>query len=64
MGKMKKTIDAVEGLTRYFQLYRERIHESLGYRTPHKVYFGGNNNNHDEGDARRLIHQIQPIFLS
>lgn len=57
--------DAVAGLTRYFQLYnRERIHESLGYRTPHEVYFGGNNNNHDDGDACRLIHQIQPVFLS
>jgi putative transposase len=55
--------DAVEGLARYFELYnRERLHESLGYRTPHEVYFGGNNN-HD-GDACRLIHQIQPIFLS
>jgi putative transposase len=57
--------DAVEGLTRYFQLYNmERLHESLGYRTPHEVYFGGNNNNRDNGDACRLIHQIQPIFLS
>lgn len=57
--------DAVEGLGRYFQLYnRERIHESLGYRTPHEVYFSGNNKNHDAGDACRLIHQIQPIFLS
>jgi putative transposase len=56
--------DAVEGLTRYFGLYnRERLHESLGYRTPHEVYFGGNNN-HNDGDACRLIHQIQPIFLS
>jgi hypothetical protein len=26
--------------------------------------FGGNNNNHDDGDACRLIHQIQPVFLS
>jgi Fe-S-cluster containining protein len=47
---------------------RERIHESLGYRIPHEVYFSGNNN-HDacsrlsgNGDACRLIHQIQPIF--
>jgi len=56
--------DAVKGLTRYFQLYNwERLHESLGYQTPHEVYFGGNNN-HDDGDTCRLIHQIQPIFLS
>jgi putative transposase len=55
--------DAVEGLARYFELYnRERLHESLGYRTPHEMYFGGNNN-HD-GDACRLIHQIQLFFLS
>lgn len=55
--------DAYANLTRYFQLYnRERLHESLGYRTPHEVYFGavGNNN----GEANRLIHQIQPIFVS
>jgi putative transposase len=59
--------DAVEGLTRYFELYnRERLHESPGYRTPHEVYFSGNSHshNHDDGDACRLIHQIQPIFLS
>lgn len=32
--------DAVEGFTRYFKLYnRESLHESLGYRTPHEVYF-------------------------
>jgi len=57
--------DAVEGLTRYFQLYNgERLHESLEYRTPHEVYFGVNNKNHEDGDACRLIHQIQPVFLS
>lgn len=56
--------DASEGITRYFQLYnRERLHESLGYRTPHEVYFDRNNKNND-GDTCRLIHQIQPIFLS
>jgi len=30
--------------------------------TPHEVYFCGNNNNHNDGDAYRIIHQIQPIF--
>lgn len=36
--------EAINGLTRYFQLYdSERLHESLGYRTPHEVYFGDNN---------------------
>ncbi len=50
-------------LKRYFQLYnRERLHESLGYLTPHEVYFGDGKNN--DGEAYRLIHQIQPIFVS
>jgi putative transposase len=57
--------DAAEGLTRYFQLYnRERLHESLGQKTPHEVYFGNNRKFNNDGDACRLIHQIQPIFLS
>lgn len=53
--------DAKKCLTRYFQLYnKERLHKSLGYRTPHEVYFGkGRNNN---GQADELIHLIQPIF--
>ena len=55
--------DAYNKLTRYFQLYnRERLHESLGYRTPHEVYFGDSKNN--DSEAYRLIHQIQPLFLS
>ncbi len=33
--------EARDGLTRYFQLYNnERLHESLGYRTPQEVYSG------------------------
>jgi putative transposase len=57
--------DAVEGLTRYFQLYNsERLHESLGHRTPHEVYFGNDRRINNNGEAYRLIHQIQPIFLS
>ncbi len=32
--------DVTEGLSRYFQLYNtERLHKSLGYRTPHEIYF-------------------------
>ena len=55
--------DAYDNLAKYFQLYnRERLHESLGYRTPHEVYFGNNKTN--DGEAFRLIHQIQPIFVS
>jgi len=34
--------DAWEGLSRYFTFYNtERLHSSLGYRTPHEVYFEG-----------------------
>lgn len=55
--------DAANHLARYFQLYnRERLHESLGYRTPHEVYFGDGRNY--DGEAYRLTHQIQPIFVS
>ena len=32
--------DARRGLKRYFHFYNtERIHESLGYKTPHEIYF-------------------------
>ena len=32
--------DARRGLERYFDFYNmERIHESLGYKTPHEIYF-------------------------
>lgn len=59
--------EAREALARYFHFYNtERLHQSLGYRTPHEVYF----------EERRLeqgpestplqapLHQIQPLFLS
>ena len=33
--------EARDGLARYFHFYStERLHESLGYRTPKEVYFG------------------------
>lgn len=55
--------DARRSLIRYFQLYnRERLHESLGYQTPHEVYFGEDRTNNRQADE--LIHLIQPIFLS
>ena len=55
--------DAASSLAKYFQLYnRERLHESLGYRTPHEVYFGDGRNN--DGEACRPIHLIQPNFVS
>lgn len=54
---------AYNNLGRYFQLYnRERLHESLGYRTPHEVYFGYDKNN--DGETERLVHQICPHFSS
>lgn len=54
--------DARRGLTRYFRLYNtERLHESLGYRTPHEVYFGEEKN--DNGQAG-LIHLKDTCFLS
>jgi len=33
--------DARKGLERHFTFYNnERLHASLGYKTPHEVYFG------------------------
>ena len=33
--------EALERLAAYFRFYKtERLHEALGYRTPHEVYFG------------------------
>lgn len=55
--------DAYNNLNRYFHLYnKERLHESLGYRTPHEVYFGEGRNQY--GQADELIHLIESNFLS
>lgn len=36
--------DARQGIDRYFVLYNtERLHQSLGYLTPHEVYYGTRN---------------------
>ncbi|MBC7361722.1 MAG: transposase [Candidatus Aminicenantes bacterium] len=33
--------EAKESLEAYFRFYNtERLHQALGYRTPHEVYFG------------------------
>jgi putative transposase len=54
--------DARDGLARYFHLYNtERLHEALGYRTPHEVYFGVCKN--DNGQAG-LFHLKDACFLS
>lgn len=65
--------EAREGLAGYFHFYNtERLHESLGYRTPQEVYFG---EREDTGglpaqagpetkSVQALLHQIQPSFLS
>lgn len=54
--------DARDGLARYFQLYNtERLHEALGYRTPHEMYFGIDKNNNGQAG---LIHLKEPCFLS
>ncbi len=47
--------EAREGLRRYFRLYNvERLHQSLGYRTPAEVYFsGGRGGSREDGVARR-----------
>jgi putative transposase len=38
--------DLYEGLSGYMEFYdRERPHQSLGYRTPHEVYWGGRGSN-------------------
>jgi putative transposase len=52
------------GLTRYFLFYnRERLHTSLGNRTPHEVYFQ-QPVTLNPGQAAQKMHQIHPHFLS
>lgn len=51
------------GLTRYFHFYNtDRPHESLGYKTPHEMYY--KDSLKISGQANELIHLIQPHFLS
>jgi putative transposase len=50
-------------LVAYFQLYNmERIHETLGYRTPYEVY-SGNPFNFNPGQAYPTMHLKQTYFL-
>ena len=54
--------DARDDLARYFRLYNtERLHEALGYRTPHEVYFGDSRNDNRQA---ALIHLKEAWFLS
>lgn len=44
----ESVIEAVEGIRRYFKFYNEeRLHQSLGYKTPAEVYFGALNMIHN-----------------
>ena len=55
--------EARSSLRRYFHFYNtERIHQSLGYRTPHEIYFGEDRNNNRQ--ATESVHLKQPDFLS
>lgn len=55
--------EAKDSLTTYFHFYNtERIHESLGYRTPYEIYFGQQYK--EESVQADLIHLKQPCFLS
>jgi len=54
--------EARESLGRYFRFYNtERLHESLGYRTPEEVYFGQGRTLNEQAGA---IHLKQHCFLS
>jgi len=54
--------EAQHGLARYFRLYNaERLHQSLGYRTPHEVYFGESINHNGQAGP---IHLKEASFLS
>lgn len=57
--------DAWSSLERYFCFYNtDRIHESLGYRTPHEVYFGEMESITINRQADKSIHLKEANFLS
>ncbi len=59
--------EARQCLARYFHFYNtERLHESLGYRTPQEVYFEERKLKgvSETKSTQALLHQIQPSFLS
>jgi len=54
--------EAKESLGRYFRFYNtERLHESLGYKTPEEVYLGQGKTLTEQAG---VIHLKQPCFLS
>ena len=55
--------DARRSLEKYFLFYNmERIHESLGYRTPYEIYVKERLN--PKPVQADTMHHIQPVFLS
>jgi putative transposase len=60
--------EARESLARYFHRYNtERLHQSLGYRTPQEVYFEGQRAKKEDAETTQTqttLHQLQPCFLS
>lgn len=57
--------DTFSNLERYFRFYNtERIHESLGYMTPHEVYFGEMESITINRQADESIHLKEANFLS
>src|SRR5262245_7922187 len=49
-----------QGLGRYFALYRgERLHQSLGYRTPAQVYQQGRSAEGEVGGSYNLSHSAE-----
>lgn len=57
--------DTFINLERYFHFYNtDRIHESLGYMTPHEVYFGELKPLTNNRQADKSIHLKEAIFLS
>jgi putative transposase len=62
LHQYRSVAEAREGLTRYFIFYNmERLHESLGYRTPYEVYV---KERQILQPGRVTTHLKQPFFLS
>jgi len=67
LNSYETVAEARQFLARYFHFYNtERLHESLGYRTPQEVYYeeGRLKEPSESKPMQALLHQIQPSFLS